>query len=265
MELLDLVVYLLVGGVAGVLAGLLGVGGGIVIVPVLLWLFRANDFAESVVAHLAIGTSLATIIVTSVSSVRAHHRRGAILWAQVKMLAPGIVLGAWLGAAMADQMPTLVLQRVFGCFAVLVSLQMWFGLAPKHHHGLPGAVGMTGAGGVIGAISAVVGIGGGSLTVPFLSWCGVNMRNAVATSAACGFPIAVAGAIGFVGMGWNESHLPGGSTGYLFWPAMLGISVASFLFAPMGAKLAHSLPVAALKRSFAVLLLVVGVKLILSA
>ena len=263
MELLDLVVYLLVGGVAGVLAGLLGVGGGIVIVPVLLWVFRAHNFDESVVAHLAIGTSLATIIVTSIASIRAHHRRGAILWQTVIALAPGIVLGAWLGAAVADQMPTVLLQRVFACFAIVVSIQMWLGANPETHRALPGKSGMSIAGGVIGAISAVVGIGGGSLSVPFLSWCGVNMRNAVATSAACGFPIAVAGASGFLITGWNETALPQGSTGYIFWPALLGIVIASYLAAPLGAHLAHNLPIKSLKRTFAVLLSVVGVKLFL--
>jgi hypothetical protein len=120
---------------------------------------------------------------------------------------------------------------------------------------------MGGAGAIIGAISAVVGIGGGSLTVPFLSWCGINMRNAVATSAACGLPIAVAGALGFLLAGWNEALLPQGSSGYIFWPALLAIGVVSFLAAPLGARLAHSLPVSSLKRIFAALLLVVGVKL----
>lgn len=261
MELLDLVVYLLVGGVAGVLAGLLGVGGGIVIVPVLLWVFRLNQFDESVVAHLAVGTSLGTIIITSISSIRAHQRRAAILWPQVMRLAPGIILGAWLGAVVADLMPTAILQRVFACFAVLVSIQMWLRVNPDAHRTLPGRLGMGGAGAIIGAISAVVGIGGGSLTVPFLSWCGINMRNAVATSAACGLPIAVAGALGFLLAGWNEALLPQGSSGYIFWPALLAIGVVSFLAAPLGARLAHSLPVSSLKRIFAALLLVVGVKL----
>lgn len=263
MELLDLALYLFVGSLAGVLAGLLGVGGGVVIVPVLLWVFRSHGFDESIVVHLAIGTSLATIVATYVSSVRAHHRRGAILWRLVKMLVPGIVLGAWLGAAFAGQMSTAVLQRVFGGFVIFAALQTWFSLMPKDHHRAIGMAGMVGAGGVIGAISAVVGIGGGLLMVPFLNWSGINMRNAVATSTACGFPIAVSGAVGFVAAGWHQSYLPIGSTGYLYWPAALGISIASFLFAPLGAKLAHTLPVAILKRTFAVLLLLVGVKLLL--
>ncbi|MCG8426089.1 MAG: sulfite exporter TauE/SafE family protein, partial [Chromatiales bacterium] len=154
------------------------------------------------------------------------------------------------------------LQRVFACFAVLVSIQLWVGAKPKGEHNLPDTLGMGGAGTVIGTISAIVGIGGGSLTVPFLSWCGVNMRNAVATSAACGLPIAMAGAIGFVVAGWRELSLPVGSSGYLYWPALVGIAVASFLTAPVGARLAHSLPVAVLKRAFALLLLIVGIKLL---
>lgn len=254
--------YLVLGAGAGVLAGLLGVGGGLVIVPVLLWLFRGQGFDEGVVLHLAIGTSLGTIVATSLSSIRAHHRRGSVRWQLVARLAPGILVGAWVGAWAADQIPTFWLQRVFALFVISVGLQMLLNPRVVGHRDPPGWPGMTAAGGVIGAVSALVGIGGGTMTVPFLVWHRVEMVKAVGTSSACGLPIALAGAVGFAVMGWGNANLPEGSTGYLYWPALLGVVAASVLTAPIGAWLAHNLPVAVLKRFFAVLLLGVGAKLL---
>ncbi len=262
ISLSDIGIFLVLGAVAGTLAGLLGVGGGLIIVPVLLWLFQLKGMDPSIVVHLAVGTSLATIIVTSIASVIAHNRRGAVLWRVVAILSPGIVLGAWAGALVADLLPSLWLQRVFGCFAVAVGAQMASGFQLHAQRGLPGGGWMTLAGGVIGMVSAVVGIGGGSMTVPYLHWNSVSIRNAVATSAACGLPIALAGTVGFLAAGWNELALPDASIGYVYWPALPGIVVASMLFAPVGARLAHTLPVTSLKRIFALLLLVIGVKLL---
>jgi uncharacterized membrane protein YfcA len=256
-------IYLLLGAVAGTLAGLLGVGGGLIIVPVLALLFRHIGIGEALVMHLAIGTSLATIVLTSVSSVRAHHRRGAVQWQLVWRLSPGIVLGALLGAALADALDSFWLSRFFGVFELFVAVQMALGLRPAAHRSLPGAAGMAAAGGVIGSVSAIVGIGGGTLTVPFLGWCNVEMRKAVATSSACGLPIALAGALGFVLTGLDAQGLPAWSSGYVYWPAFLGIVVASMAFAPLGAALAHRLPAAGLKRAFAVLLAVIGVRFVL--
>jgi uncharacterized membrane protein YfcA len=260
--LVDLGVFLALGAVAGTMAGLLGVGGGLIIVPVLLWVFHHQGMDPSVVVHLAVGTSLASIIVTSVASIIAHNRRQAVRWPLVAALTPGIVVGAWIGAAVADLLPSIWLQRVFGCFAIIVGLQMAFGLHVHNQRPMPGRGAMLAAGGVIGVISAIVGIGGGSMTVPYLHWNSVNMRNAVATSAACGLPIALAGAFGFLFAGWGEQALPAGASGYLYWPALPGIVLASVLFAPLGAHLAHALPLLMLKRIFALLLLVVGVKLL---
>jgi uncharacterized membrane protein YfcA len=256
-------IYLSLGAVAGTVAGLLGVGGGLIIVPVLALVYAHLGVTEAVIMHLAIGTSLATIVMTSLSSVRAHHRRGAVLWPVVWRLTPGIVLGALLGAWLADALQSLWLQRFFGVFELAVAVLMAAGLKPAPHRALPGAVGMVGAGGVIGTISAIVGIGGGTLTVPFLSWCNVAMRNAVATSAACGLPIAVAGAVGFILTGLDARGLPPWSSGYVYWPAFLGIVLASVAFAPLGAALAHRLPAAGLKRAFAILLVVIGIRFLL--
>lgn len=258
----ELAVYLALGAVAGLLAGLFGVGGGLIIVPVLAWVFLAHGVHVDVVMHLAVGTSLASIWLTSVMSIRAHHRRGAVDWAVVRKLAPGIVLGALAGAFIADLLPTAALKRIFGVFELFVAAQMLLVGRYQAHFDLPGRLGLGLAGGVIGAVSAVIGIGGGTLTVPFLVWCRVPMIRAVASSAACGLPIAVAGAAGFMVTGWNDAHLPAWSTGYLYWPAWLGIVIASSATAGLGARLAHTLPAARLRQLFALLLMGMGVKML---
>jgi len=216
------------------------------------------------VMHLAIGTSLATIVVTSLSSVRAHHRHGAVLWPAVWQLTPGIVIGAWVGAAIADTLPSAALSRIFAVFVLMVSAQMAFGAKPAPHRELPGTTGMTLAGGVIGIVSAIVGIGGGSLTVPFLNWCNISIRQAVATSAACGLPIALAGTLGFIVTGLNKPDLPAWSLGYVYGPALMSVAIVSMLTAPLGAKLAHTLPTDLLKKVFAIFLAVIGARMLLA-
>lgn len=255
--------YLATGSFAGVLAGLLGVGGGLIIVPILALSFAASGIAEAVQMHLAVGTSLATIIFTSLSSVRAHHRRGAVEWAIVRALAPGIVAGALFGAIIARWLPSTSLRYLFGAFELFVAVQMALSLKPAPHRGLLGRWGMGAAGATIGTLSALVGVGGGTLTVPFLLWCNVTIQRAIATAAACGLPIAVAGAAGFVLSGWGHAQLPPLSSGYLYWPALLGVSTASVLAAPLGARLAHSLPTPLLKRLFALLLLALALRMLL--
>jgi len=259
-----LLVYLLAGAVAGVLAGLLGVGGGIVIVPALVFAFQAQGFLEHLLVHMAVGTSLATIVLTSISSVRAHHRRGAVQWPLFWRLTPSIVVGSLLEAVIADWLPADVLRTVFAVFVLIVSAQMGFGAKPSPHRDLLKTFGMAAAGMVIGSISAIVGIGGGSLTVPFLVWCNTAMRTAVAVSAACGLPIALAGSVGFLVTSLNETGLPEWSSGYLYWPAGAGIAVASVLFAPLGAHLAHQISAARLKRVFALFLAIVGLRLLIT-
>ncbi len=253
-----LIIYLAVGAVAGFIAGLFGVGGGLIIVPVLVYVFTSQGLDSASLVHLAVGTSLATIVFTSVSSVRAHHQRGAVLWPVFLRLSPGIVIGAMLGAIIADWMSSLVLRRFFAVFEWLVALQLLAGFKPKPHRTLPGNGGLFAVGNVIGSVSSIVGIGGGTLTVPFLVWSNVNMRQAVATSSACGLPIAIAGAVGFVVTGWNEAGLPAWSSGFLYWPAFAGIVTASVLFAPLGARVAHWLEPERLKRVFGVFLLLLG-------
>ncbi len=258
----EIVIYLLLGAVAGLTAGLFGVGGGLIIVPTLLWVFQGNGFDHSIIMHLAVGTSLATIIVTSLSSIHAHNKRKAVQWDLFLLLTPGIILGAWLGAATADQLSTIWLQRVFAVFTFLVALHLVLEFEFESHRSIPGRTGMTLAGVVIGMISSIVGIGGGSMTVPYLHWNGVAIRNAVATSSACGLPIALAGTVGFVVVGMGEDGLPAGSGGFVYWSAMPWIVITSIIFAPVGAGLAHSLPTRILKRLFALLLFVVGLRLL---
>lgn len=260
----EFLIYLSLGAVAGILAGLLGVGGGLVIVPVLAGVLNYRGVAPDLVMQIALGTSLATIIFTALSSVRAHHARGAVSWPTVFQLTPGIVLGALMGAWVAHWLKGDTLRVIFGLFALLVAAQMALGVKPSPHRQLPGPAGTGAAGGVIGFVSAIVGIGGGSLTVPFLLYCNVRMRNAVATSAASGLPIAMAGMVGFVWNGWGVAGLPAGSIGYVYLPALAGIALASTLFAPMGARLAHTLPADRLKRVFALLLAFLGLRMLLS-
>lgn len=260
---LTLFLYFLTGALAGITGGLMGLGGGIVVVPALVFLFHSQGLMVEHVMHLAVGTSLTTIIFTAISSTWSHHRHGAVMWREVRSLLPGIILGCMLGAIIADYLPGEQLRRAFGVFEIIVALQIAFGLKPRAERTLPGKSGMIGAGTVVGGVSTLLGIGGGTLTVPFLLWCNTDMRKAVATSAACGLPIALAGATGMLVTGLDTPGLPSGSIGYVYWPAAVLIALASVSFAPAGAWLAHNLRVDILKRIFAVVLLIIGIRMVL--
>ncbi|PIE43147.1 MAG: hypothetical protein CSA50_06640 [Gammaproteobacteria bacterium] len=255
--------YLGLGAFAGTLAGLFGIGGGLVIVPALVFGFQFQGVDQQVLTHLAVGTSLATIIITSMSAVRAHHKRSAVNWSVFKPLTVGMVLGALLGANTAAHIKGPVLQTVIGLFAIVIAFQMLLALAPKPSRSLPNDGTLFAAGGLFGWASAIFGIGGGSLIVPYLSWCNVKMQEAVATSSACGFPIALSGALTYVYLGWQNPSLPDYATGFVYWPAFVGITLTSVLFARFGAKLAHRLSPVMLKRIFGVLLLCVGIRFLL--
>lgn len=258
----DLLFYLAGGAAAGLLSGLFGVGGGTILVPVLLFLFRHSGVPEELWMHMALGTSLAVIIINAASSMRAHQKRGAIRWDIFKSLIPGVILGGLIGAWIADQLTSTILVLIFVCFLVLISLQLLTAKQSKPQRGVPGSSGLIGAGSVIGGMSALVGIGGGSLTVPFLIWCNVQVAHAVATSAAVGLPIAVTGAIGYIGTGWFNSQLPDWSLGYVYLPAFFGMALAGSLFAPLGAWLAHALPAKRLKQIFGVFLLLIAMRML---
>ncbi|WP_417583559.1 sulfite exporter TauE/SafE family protein [Nitrincola sp.] len=254
-----LIVFLLLGMAAGVLSGLFGIGGGLIIVPILVYVFTLQGVSVDVLTHLAVGTSLATIVFTSINSVLAHHRLGAVQWRTVLWLSFGILFGSALGGYTASFMSGALLQKVIGVFAILMAIQMFFQLQPKHQAGSDPGRGFLGVSGVlIGWASAIFGIGGGSLTVPLLSWKGVPMRLAVGTSAACGLPIALSGSLSFIWFGLQAEALPEWSLGYVYLPALLGIAVTSMVFARFGAQLAHWLDPLLLKRLFALLLFLVG-------
>ncbi len=260
--LVSLLVYLACGAVAGVLAGLLGVGGGIVIVPMLVAILPTQGVPAEYVQHLALGTSLASIMVTSISSTRAHNKRGAVRWDIWKAITPGILLGTFFGGLVASDLPTGFLKAFFICFLYFVSAQMLLDIKPKASRDLPGKLGTSAVGGGIGVVSSFVGIGGGTLSVPFMTFCNVPMHTAVGTSAAIGFPIAVAGTLGYVVGGWNVPGLPAGTLGYVHVVALLGLASASFCTAPLGARLSHALPVKSLKRGFAVFLILVATRML---
>ncbi|TCM68058.1 putative membrane protein YfcA [Acinetobacter calcoaceticus] len=258
---MELIIYLAIGAIAGFAAGLFGVGGGLIIVPILYVVFTQMNYDPTVIMHLALGTSLATIVVTSISSVSAHHKKGAVLWPVFKNLAPGLVLGSFFGAWVAGLLTGANLQLLIGAFAIWVAYKMFKGaqvqVDPSKQ--LPSARLQMLAGGGIGVASAIFGIGGGSLTVPFLNKCGVVMQKAVGTSAACGLPIALAGAFGFMFFGAQSTIAIPNAVGFVHIYAFVGISVMSFITAKLGAKVAHILSPAALKKCFALLLVLIGI------
>lgn len=257
---MELIIYLAIGAIAGFAAGLFGVGGGLIIIPILYVVFTHMGYDPSVIMHMALGTSLATIVVTSISSVTAHHKKGAVLWSVFKNLAPGLVIGSFMGAGIAGILSGANLQLIIGLFALWVAFSMFKGahLQVDQSRHLPSKAMQMLAGGGIGIASAIFGIGGGSLTVPYLNRNGVVMQKAVATSAACGLAIAIAGAIGFMFFGAHEHAEIKNAIGYVQIYAFLGISVMSFITAKFGAKVAHILSAAMLKKCFSGLLVVVG-------
>ncbi|MDH5205676.1 MAG: sulfite exporter TauE/SafE family protein [Hylemonella sp.] len=244
----------LMGACAGYLAGLLGIGGGMIMVPFMTIILESKGFAAEHVVKMAVATSLATICFTSLSSVRAHHRRGAVLWPVALLLAPGILVGAAIGSQIAVAMPTRILSIVFALFVTFSATQMFLDRKPKPTRTLPGAPGMFGMGNLIGLLSSLVGAGGAFVSVPFMTWCNVKIHQAVATSAALGFPIALAGTLGYAWAGRQLPDMPPGALGYLYLPGLLVISLASMSTAPLGARTAHRMDIRPLKRAFAVVL-----------
>jgi uncharacterized protein len=260
--LITLLMYCAVGAIAGILAGLLGIGGGLVIVPMLVYVFAINHIPQELTMHLALATSMSSIMFTSVSSFMAHHRRGAVRWEVVRRIVAGILTGTFLGSCFASAMSTNFLKGFFVIFLYFIAVQLLLNKKPQGGRELPGKGGMFGVGNGIGVISSLVGIGGGSLSVPFMLWCNIPVHQAIGTSAAIGLPIAIAGTVGYIFNGWHVANLPQYSLGYVYLPALVGIAAVSVLTAPLGVKLAHSLPVDRLKRIFAVLLLIVATRML---
>ena len=249
----------LLGLVTGFLAGLLGIGGGMMMVPFVSTMLGARGVAPGLAVKMAIATSMATIVFTSISSVRAHHQRGAVRWDIVQRLAPGIVLGGLAGSlGVFALLKGAALYFVFGGFVAFSAAQMYLDKKPASARQLPDTAGLLGAGGAIGFLSGLVGAGGGFISVPFMTWCNVAIHSAVATSAALGFPIALANVAGYVIGGRHLTGLPPYAFGYLWLPALAVIACCSVLMAPVGAKAAHTLPVKKLKRAFALVLVLLA-------
>lgn len=258
VDLSLLAAFLLLGAVVGFLAGLLGIGGGMTMVPLLTLLFTSQDFPPAHVVHMAVATATATIVFTSIASAREHHRHGAIRWPVVGGMAPGIILGSLVGPQIVGLMSMPALAAFFGVFVAVAATQILLDRKPKASRDLPGKGGLFAVGGGIGLVSSMVGGGGAFMSVPFMAACNVHLRNCVATAAALGLPIAVAGTIGFVVAGLRATGMPAYTVGYIYVPALLAIVAASMVVAPVGARAAHRWPVKRLRRVFACLLYVLG-------
>lgn len=256
------VAYLVLGAFAGFLAGLFGVGGGLVLVPVLLLMFDAQHFAPEHIMHLALGTSMATILFTSLASMRKHHQHGAVDWQVVRHISPGILLGTGIGALTASTIPAKGLGIFFALFVYFAATQMLIDKRPHATRQLPGVTGLTLFGSFTGWISSLVSIGGGTLIVPFLLWCNLPIRHAIGTSSAIGFPIAIGGSLGYISVGAQIEGLPDLHIGYVYLPALFWIAIATMLSAPLGARAAHRLNVELLRKLFAGLLIVLATKLL---
>lgn len=258
---MEYLLYLLGGAIAGLLSGLFGVGGGLIIVPILAFIFGLLHFPDAHVMHMALGTSLATIILTSISSARAHHRKHNVDWGIVRTITPGIVIGTLFGSLVAAGIHSDWLQAIFAFFVLAVATQLILDLKPDPHCQLPGKGGTSLMGGVIGIVSSLVGIGGGTLSVPFLVYCNTAIHRAIGTSAAIGLPIAVSGAIAYLVTGWSVTEMPRYSLGFIYLPAFAGIAIASVFTAPVGAAIAQRFSARRLKRLFALLLYSIGIKM----
>ncbi|MDD7805706.1 MAG: sulfite exporter TauE/SafE family protein [Endozoicomonas sp. (ex Botrylloides leachii)] len=254
--------YALLGSCAGLLAGLFGIGGGLIIVPALIFSFKLQGLPPEILTHMAIGTSFASIVFTSLSSTQTHHKKRAVKWSIFLYMAPGILIGVWLGSLTVSHMKGETLQLILGLFVILISIKMLLGLQPSPSNKKQSKPLLVIVSMIIGWKSALLGIGGGILSVTFLRFYRLSIRQAVGTSAACGLPIAVMGTISNIILGSGQTLLPKWSSGFVYWPAFSGIVLTSVFFARLGARLAHHFSTETLQKCFAVFLLVVGANLL---
>jgi uncharacterized membrane protein YfcA len=255
MLISDIAMLLLCGGVAGFLAGLLGIGGGMILVPFMILVFNNLHFDQSVIVHMAIATGMATILFTTTSAIWAHHKHGSIDWRLVASLSPGLVVGSLIGGSeIFEALNTSWLSLFFAIFIVYTSIQMILNKKPSAGRELPGPLGLFSFGTFTGALASLVGAGGAFITVPFMLWCNVKPHTAMASSSGLGFPIAAAATIGYMYGSWGHPNLPAGSLGFVYIPAVACIVAISIFTAPLGAKMARKLNIAQLKRIFGVML-----------
>ena len=258
------IVYLLMGLFVGFFAGLLGIGGGLILVTLMVYVFTLQGFPADRLLHLALGTSITSIVFTSISSLRAHHKHGAVRWDILRIAVPGLVVGTLLGTVVADHLKSKYLAIFFVVFVYYSAVRMFANVKPKPTRQLPGKAGMTAAAVVVGIISSLVGVGGGVMTIPLMSHCNVPMRQAIGTSAALGLPIAIAGTVGFIATGLGKDHLPALSVGYVYLPALAGIVIGTFITVPWGARMTHRMPVTTLTKIFAVILFILATRMLWS-
>ena len=249
-----LLIYVLIGIAVGFIAGMLGIGGGTTLVPLLVFVFTAAEFSNDKILHLALGTTITSIIFTSISSVKAHHSRGVVRWDIFRQVSPSLIIGTLSGTFVADFLNSRSLAIFFVAFVYITSIQLFFDSKNTVKRELPGIVGLCIAGFLIGAISSLVGAGGGVLSIPLMVLCRVPIIQAVGTSAALGFPIAIAGSAGYFYHGIGEPLLPPLSLGYIYLPALIGITIGTFFTVPIGARMAHKMPASYLKKIFSILL-----------
>jgi uncharacterized membrane protein YfcA len=255
--------YLAIGAGIGFLAGMLGIGGGALQVPLLVWLFEAQGLPPGQIVHLAVGTAMATILFTSVSSTRSHAARGAVRWEIVKSMTPGILAGGVAGSLVASSIPRFAFAVLFVATVYAAGVNMLFERRPNPARALPGPAGIFAAGAAISGVSAFAAVGGAFLSVPFMLWCNVPMLHAIGTAAAIGFPIAAAGTVGYVAGGWGVAGLPPWSVGYVYLPALAGVTVASMTVAPLGVMVAHRAPTRVLRKIFAALMFVLATRMLI--
>lgn len=258
------IAYLLCGICIGFIAGLFGIGGGIIGIPALLILFHIQGISQDVAMHMAIATSLATVVITSLASAFAHYRTGMIIVPIFKRIILGAVLGCALGILLATHLKSIYLQRIFGIFLLLIAARMFFQAEIKPRDSLPNRKILFTAATFFGAISGLLGLGGGMIMVPYFNWCGIPIRESVATAAACILPVAIVGALGYMLADTHVEAISSFNSGYIYWPAFLGISSTSIFAAPLGARFTHTISTTLLKKAFCLLLVIVGFSMLLS-
>jgi uncharacterized membrane protein YfcA len=255
MLLNDILMLMLCGSISGFLAGLLGIGGGMILVPFMILVFNHLGFNQEVIVHMAIATGMATILFTTSSAIWAHHKHGSIDWKLVAALSPGMIFGGLIGGSeLFEALKTSWLSLFFAIFIIYTSIQMLLNKKPSAGRDLPGVIGLFSFGTFAGALASLVGAGGAFITVPFMLWCNVKPHTAMATSSGLGLPIAMAATLGYMYGSWGNPNLPSGSLGFVYLPAVVCIVIVSIFTAPFGAKMARKLNVAQLKRVFGIML-----------
>lgn len=258
-------VYLFFGAIVGLLAGLMGSGGAMIMVPILHFTLARQGIAPELIHHMAIATAMANILFTSTITTYSHHKRGAVPWKTIAWMVPGILGGSFAGSYMTAYIPSAPLTMAFAVFLLYAALQMFVDIKPKASRHMPGVAGQIGLGAVIGLLSGVLGIGGAAITLPILLVCGLPLLSVIASAGAFGFPIAVAGCTGYMLTAWGHPGLPAHSLGFIYLPALLGLIPASMVTAPLGVKLSHTLPVTLVKRGLGIFLCLMAFRMIYGA